>query len=289
MTNTAAALLASYYAADRPRAAAVAKPRVQRQYRGTGTYPVTVGGIVIGEVRKIEQDDTFWIALDANDNQIGGANRTRTHAVASLSVTDSAVEAYRHAAMEGTFGTAEQARLDAETKALIAALEADAAPATPAPVETVHCARCKADVPADTVNELCPASGNVAGPHLPAVKAPTFGDSITGTAYGDGVTELTGTVTEIVEPGSCYARHDQREALYRLDIGTGMQHLVTWNGQPPASPMDQQPARVLRPGQVPTAEQRVVIAAIGAGIDPHARRRPMSEVRRAYRIRARRR
>lgn len=32
---------------------------------------------------------------------------------------------------------------------------------------TVRCARCSTDVPADTVDELCPAS-NGTGPHLPA-------------------------------------------------------------------------------------------------------------------------
>lgn len=109
--------------ADRKLAAQVARPRTERQYRGTGTYRVTVGGIVVGSVIKIDgpQNEIYWIARDVDDERVGGANRTRKDAVARLGSTDFAVKAYRDAALEGTFGYAEKARVQAELDAFIAA------------------------------------------------------------------------------------------------------------------------------------------------------------------------
>lgn len=112
--------------ADRTLAAQVARPRTERQYRGTGTYRVTVGGIVIGTVDKIEQNDTYWIAKDDDGNLVGGVHRTRTEAVARLGLSDFAVKAYRDAALEGTFGYAEKARVQAALDAFLAAQDEQA-------------------------------------------------------------------------------------------------------------------------------------------------------------------
>lgn len=127
LPGSAAALLATQVETNRKQAAAVARPRVQGQYRGTGYYPVTVGGYVVGAVQKVEQDDTFWTALDGDGRAVGGARATRADAVAAVGATDAAVEAYRAAAREGTFGVAEQRQMERDDAALQLALDADAA------------------------------------------------------------------------------------------------------------------------------------------------------------------
>jgi hypothetical protein len=89
--------------------AAVARPRSLGQYRGTGRYPVTVGGYVVGYVEKrADALMTFWVALDENERQVGDTYGQRSQAVARVAKTDGARWAYRAAALEGVFGFAEQ-------------------------------------------------------------------------------------------------------------------------------------------------------------------------------------
>lgn len=89
--------------------AAAARPRSPGQYRGTGRYPVTVGGYVVGYVEKREDAiQTFWVAFDENERQVGDTYGQRSQAVARVAKTEEAFSAYRTAASEGAFGFAEQ-------------------------------------------------------------------------------------------------------------------------------------------------------------------------------------
>jgi hypothetical protein len=108
---------------DRDEAVRVARARAQRQHRGTGHYPVTVGGYVVGHVERVESRVTgnvSWKAFTDDGTPVVnpgiGDNSSlffgiRRSAVRAVAATDGAVEAYRQAAREGTFGYREQARV----------------------------------------------------------------------------------------------------------------------------------------------------------------------------------
>lgn len=204
--------------ADRTLAASVARVRTERQYRGTGIYRVTVGGIVVGQVERFalatSKTAVWWAANDDNGVRVASGLPTRADAAEVLARSDDAVKAYRDAAVAGAFGTRECARVTAEREKAIAEADAqsDAARrnadradhviaariaakaaargyrldadkvadvveahpqlAAAAADTAVYCARCNADVPADEMSDLCPATGDAPGPHLPAELPP---------------------------------------------------------------------------------------------------------------------
>lgn len=97
---------------------AVARPRSPGQYRGTGRYPVTVGGYVVGYVEKRigligGTLTTFWVAIDEDEHLIDDTFDTRSQAVNRLARTDGARWSYRAAALEGVFGSAVQREAEA--------------------------------------------------------------------------------------------------------------------------------------------------------------------------------
>lgn len=115
--------------ADRAGAIRTARARTERQYRGTGTYRVTVGGYVVGEVQKVtvmtaRSSYTEWAATTDTGEKItnDGINfNSRAQAVAALAAADGAAEAYRNAARDGAQGFAESRRVHLEDAELEAA------------------------------------------------------------------------------------------------------------------------------------------------------------------------
>jgi hypothetical protein len=114
--------------ADREGAIRVARARTERQYRGTGTYRVTVGGIVVGEVERFalatSKTAVWWKATDVDGVVVGRGFSRRTDAVEVLAETEFAAKAYREAAREGTFGVPEGRRVRDEDAAALAKIDA---------------------------------------------------------------------------------------------------------------------------------------------------------------------
>lgn len=111
--------------ADRAGALRIAKARTLRQYRGTGIYPVTVGGIVIGQVEKRVNE---WYAVEESGFEVPGGYINRYNAVIGLAESEFAAQAYRESARTGAQGTAEERRVREEDAARLAQLDAEELP-----------------------------------------------------------------------------------------------------------------------------------------------------------------
>lgn len=121
---------------DRVHAAKAARARSSRD---KGVYPVTVGGLVVGEVRKVTRKTARgsvveWAAFLADGTAVSSLSgldgpvqnfSLRADAVEALGRTDAGAQAYRDAALDGAFGTAESRRVHTEGEAFLAQQEAD--------------------------------------------------------------------------------------------------------------------------------------------------------------------
>lgn len=143
--------------ADRAGALRIAKARTERQHRGTGIYRVTVGGYVVGTVRRSSTSTGVWIAcpeesdtpLTDPDRSFSGGNgscySTRKEAVARLARTDFSALSYRESAREGAQGTAEERRVREEDTARLEQLDAVAEESSGPALELVEGAYRTAD------------------------------------------------------------------------------------------------------------------------------------------------
>lgn len=174
-------------------------PHRVRQDRNSDYKPVTTGGYVIGYVRKVARDQ--YSAYDDNYDRVATVAK-QGRAAELLAIRDDALQAYRMAAREGTFGDAAQVAEKTRIDELLAQQDANEA--------------VQAENPRVTVAESL-----TGGPNFPVL---VDGERV-GTLYGDNE-------AADAEQGTRWITFDPQGRTHGVSLGDhgegAVRQLVAW-------------------------------------------------------------